>query len=91
MGYTKTMNAKYDEPDWDPKYVRMLDAVIEYMDSIGSRENPSINQRDITIIQALIEFYDFEVQDRQDILDVMDDVKLRVNEIEFTEEDDESH
>lgn len=85
------MNTKYESTDWDPKYVRMLDAVIEYMDSIGSRENPNINQRDITIIQALIEFYDFEVQDRQDILDVMDDVKLRVNEIEFTEEDDESH
>ena len=85
------MNAKYVEPDWDPTYIRMLDAVIEYMDSIGSRDNPNINQRDITIIQALIEFYDFEVQDRQDILDVMDDVKTRVHELDFMEEDDDNH
>ena len=85
------MNAKYDAPDWDPKYVRMLDAVIEYMDGIGQRENPNINQRDITIIQALIEFYDFEVLDKQDILDVMDDVKVRVNEIDYMEEDDDNY
>lgn len=82
------MNAKYDAPDWDPQYVRMLDAVIEYMDSIGERDDPTINQRDITIIQALIEFYDFEVFDNQDILDVMDDIKIRADQIR-TEEDDE--
>ena len=85
------MNSEFVEPDWDPTYVRMLDAVIEYMDSIGSRDNPNINQRDITIIQALIEFYDFEVHDKQDILDVMDDVKTRVNELDFMEEDDDNH
>ena len=72
---------EYLEPEWDATYVRMLDAVIEYLDSIGSRENIKINQRDITIIQALIEFYDFEVTDKQDILDVMDDVKIRANQI----------
>ena len=82
------MNSEFVEPDWDPKYVRMLDAVIEYMDSVGLRDDPSINQRDIKIIQALIEFYDFEVLDNQDILDVMDDIKVRVDQIR-TEEDDE--
>ena len=81
------MTLEYMEPEWDAKYVRMLDAVIEYLDSIGQREDIRITQRDITIIQALIEFYDFEVLDRQDILDVMDDVKIRANEIG---EDDES-
>ena len=85
------MNAKYDSPDWDPKYVRMLDAVIEYMDGIGQRDNPNMTQRDINIIQALIEFYDFEVLDKQDILDVMDDVKVRVNEIDYMEEDDDNY
>ena len=79
---------EYLEPEWDAKYVRMLDAVIEYLDSISQREDTRINQRDITIIQALIEFYDFEVQDNQDILDVMDDVKIRANELG---DDDESY
>ena len=79
------MNAKYDAPDWDPTYVRMLDAVIEYMDNIGSRDEPKINQRDIQIIQALIEFYDFEVLDKQDIIDVMDDVKIRVSQLDEEE------
>ena len=85
------MEEEFIEPEWDPTYVRMLDAVIEYLDSIGSRENVKINQRDITIIQALIEFYDFEVQDKQDILDVMDDVKARVNELDYMEEDDDNY
>ena len=75
------MTLEYMEPEWDAKYVRMLDAVIEYMDSIGQREDTRVNQRDITIIQALIEFYDFEVLDKQDILDVMEDVKIRANEL----------
>ena len=82
------MNAKYDEPEWDPTYVRMLDAVIEYLDGIGQRDNPIITQRDINIIQALIEFYDFEVLDKQDILDVMDDVKIRANETGVEDESD---
>lgn len=76
---------EFVEPEWDAKYVRMLDAVIEYMDNVGSRDEPKINQRDITIIQALIEFYDFEVQDNQDILDVMDDVKVRVSQLDEKE------
>ena len=82
------MNSEFVEPDWDPKYVRMLDAVIEYMDSVGLRDDPSINQRDIKIIQALIEFYDFEVLDNQDILDVMDDIKVRVDQIKKEENND---
>ena len=80
------MISEFVEPDWDTKYVRMLDAVIEYMDTIGEREDSSINQRDIKIIQALIEFYDFEVLDNQDILDVMDDIKIRADQIRTEEE-----
>jgi len=79
------MNSDFVEPEWDPNYVRMLDAVIEYMDNIGSRDEPKINQRDIQIIQALIEFYDFEVIDKQDIIDVMDDVKIRVSQLDEEE------
>ena len=82
------MTFEYIEPEWDAKYVRMLDAVIEYLDSIGQREDTRINQRDITIIQALIEFYDFEVLDNQDILDVMDDVKVRAKELGDDDESD---
>lgn len=82
------MEEEFIEPEWDPTYVRMLDAVIEYLDSVGQRDDVKINQRDITIIQALIEFYDFEVLDKQDILDVMDDVKIRANEIGDNDESD---
>ena len=74
------MILEYLEPEWQDKYVTMLDALIDYLDEIGQREITTINQRDITIIKALIEFYDFEVLDNQDILDIMDDVKERVNE-----------
>ena len=74
------MILEYLEPEWQDKYVTMLDALIDYLDEIGQREITTINQRDITIIKALIEFYDFEVLDNQDILDIMDDVKARVNE-----------
>ena len=80
-----TKEVEYSEPEWDSNYVRMLDAVIEYMDNIGSRDEPKINQRDIQIIQALIEFYDFEVLDKQDIIDVMDDVKIRVSQLDEEE------
>ena len=82
------MTFEYLEPEWDAKYTRMLDAVIEYLDSIGQREDIRITQRDITIIQALIEFYDFEVLDNQDILDVMDDVKVRAKELGDDDESD---
>jgi hypothetical protein len=63
----------------------MLDALIDYLDNIGQREVTTINQRDITIIQALIEFYDFEVVDKYDIIDIMDDVKIRVSQIDEEE------
>jgi hypothetical protein len=82
------MEFEYIEPEWDAKYVRMLDALIEYLDSIGQREVTTINQRDITIIKALVEFYDFEVQDNQDLLDIMDDVKERAKELDLTDEEE---
>lgn len=85
------MNSEFTEPDWDPHYVRMLDAVIEYMDTVYIREDSKINQRDINIIQALIEFYDYEVADNQDLLDIMDDVKVRADQLEKEEENDERH
>ena len=76
------MTLEYVEPEWEVKYVKMLDALIEYLDNIGQREGTAINERDIRIIKALIEFYDFEVYDNQDIIDIMDDVKQRVNELD---------
>ena len=77
------MNKKFVEPEWDAQYVKVLDALIDYLDKIGERENPSINQHDITIIKALIEFYDFDVHDNQDIIDIMDDVKVRADQLEI--------
>lgn len=78
------MALEYMEPEWEAKYVMMLDALIEYLDEIGQRDNVAvINERDMRIIRALIEFYDFEVTDNQDILDIMDDVKQRVDELDF--------
>ena len=80
------MTFEYMEPEWEEKYVKMLDALIEYLDEIGQRDIKVINERDIRIIKALIEFYDFEVLDNQDILDIMDDVKVRVNDLDFDNE-----
>jgi hypothetical protein len=80
------MTFEYMEPEWEAKYIMMLDALIEYLDEIGQREVKTINDRDIRIIKALIEFYDFEVLDNQDILDIMDDVKERVSELDFDSE-----
>jgi hypothetical protein len=77
------MTFEYMEPEWEAKYIMMLDALIEYLDEIGQRDIKVINERDIRIIKALIEFYDFEVLDNQDILDIMDDVKERVNELDY--------
>lgn len=85
------MTSEYIEPEWQKKYVRMLDALIEYLDGIGQRDITAINERDIRIIKALIEFYDFEVIDNQDILEIMDDVKQRVDELDFTEKKDDNH
>jgi hypothetical protein len=79
------MTFEYMEPEWEEKYVKMLDALIEYLDEIGQRDIKVINDRDIRIIKALVEFYDFEVLDNQDLLDIMDDVKERVNELDFDE------
>ncbi len=80
------MTFEYMEPEWEAKYIMMLDALIEYLDEIGQREVKTINDRDIRIIKALIEFYDFEILDNQDILDIMDDVKARVNDLDFDSE-----
>ncbi len=80
------MTFEYMEPEWEAKYIMMLDALIEYLDEIGQRDIKVINERDIRIIKALIEFYDFEVLDNQDILDIMDDVKARVNDLDFDSE-----
>lgn len=82
------MTFEYIEPEWEAKYVKMLDALIEYLDEIGQRDIKTINDRDIRIIKALIEFYDFEVLDNQDLLDIMDDVKARVNELDFEDEEE---
>jgi hypothetical protein len=82
------MTFEYVEPEWEAKYVKMLDALIEYLDEIGQRDIKVINERDIRIIKALIEFYDFEVLDNQDLLDIMDDVKARVNELDFEDEEE---
>ena len=80
------MNEKYKEPEWDPMYVKMLDAIIEYMDNdIAPRGEDSINQRDVTIIRALVEFYDFEVQDNKDLAEIMEDVSIRADQLEEEE------
>ena len=80
------MTLEYTEPDWDEQYVMLLDALIEYLDNIGQREVTSISQRDINIIVALVEFYDFEVESNQDIIDIMDDVKERVKELDLLDQ-----
>ena len=82
------MTFEYVEPEWEEKYVKMLDALIEYLDEIGQRDIKTINERDIRIIKALVEFYDFEVLDNQDLLDIMDDVKSRVNDLDFEDEEE---
>lgn len=68
-----------DEDEW---YIRMLDAVGEYMDSIAERDNTDITQRDITIIRALIDFYGFE---EEDMTEVLDDVVSRSEQLELEE------
>ena len=83
-----TEEYEFVEPEWEPKYLQMLDALVEYLDNIGQRQVTSINERDIRIIKALIEFYDFEVVDNQDILDIMDDVKIRVSSLGLDEEEE---
>lgn len=63
---------KWVEPDWDPWYIKMLDAVGEFMDEIGHRPDPEITDRDFVIIKALIEFYGFDSGEMEDILNDMD-------------------
>ena len=57
----------------------MLDAVGEYLDTIGSREDREITERDITIVRALIDFYGFEAED---FLEVLEDVNARTRQLE---------
>lgn len=76
------------EPEWDPMYVKMLDAVGEYLDSMGEREGDTPNQRDIRIIRALIEFYDFEPEY---IHDIMEDVLTRTEQLERLEEEEKKN
>jgi hypothetical protein len=71
-----------DDPEAEEWYVKMLDAVGEYMDGIAQREDPNINQRDITIIRALIDFYGFEYED---MMDVLEDLVNRTEELEIEE------
>ena len=75
---------KVIEPEWDPWYVKMLDAVGEYMDTITYKEEEDIDDRDIRIIQALIDFYGFDVDD---MADVLDDIET----LEKQRKDNETH
>jgi hypothetical protein len=76
---------KWVEPDWDPWYIKMLDAVSEYMDTIGHRLDPEITDRDITIMKALIEFYGFDSNEMEDMLD---DINIRTEQLERQKEND---
>jgi len=73
---------QFTEPEWSEDYIRLLDAIGEYMDTIGKRDNPDITERDITIIRALIEFYDFEVDGWEDVMDILSDVATRAEELD---------
>jgi hypothetical protein len=82
----KTKRAKkWVEPEWDPWYCKMLDAVGEYMDTIGHRPDPEITDRDFIIIKALVEFYGFDADEMQDILD---DINTRAEQLERQKEND---
>lgn len=78
---------KFVEPDWDPWYCKMLDAVGEYLDEIGKRPNQDITLRDFTIIRALIEFYGFDAGEIQEILD---DISTRTDQLQ-RQIDNDSH
>lgn len=73
------------EPEWDEDYLVLLDAIGEYMETIANRSDPSINERDITIIYALIDFYDYEVQSWEEVMDVINDVAIRCEQLELEE------
>jgi len=76
---------KWVEPEWDPWYCKMLDAVGEYLDTIGHRPDPEITDRDFIIIKALIDFYGFDTDEIQDILD---DINTRAEQLERQREND---
>jgi hypothetical protein len=75
---TKTRTKRWVEPDWDPWYIKMLDAVGEYIDGIGHRDDTEIDSRDIMIIKALIDFYGF---DNDEMHDILDDVNVREEQL----------
>jgi hypothetical protein len=79
------MVRKYTQSDWSDEYVQLLDAIGEYMDGIAKRQNTEITERDITIIRALIDFYDFQVDSWEDVMDIISDVVTRTEEQEAEE------
>jgi hypothetical protein len=81
-------NKDWVDPDWDPWYIKMLDAVGEYMDAIGHRLDPEITDRDFIIIKALIEFYGF---DADEIEEILDDLNTRSEQLERQKKIDENH
>ena len=85
---TRRTKKKFIEPEWDPWYCKMLDAVGEYMDTIGHRPDPEINDRDILIIKALIDFYGFDTSEMQEILD---DLNTRTEFLEQKAKEEYNH
>jgi hypothetical protein len=79
------MVRKYTQSDWSDEYVQLLDAIGEFMDGIAKRQNTEITERDIIIIRALIEFYDFEVDNWEDVMDILSDVVTWTEEQEAKE------
>ena len=73
-----TRKKKWVEPDWDPWYIRMMDAVGEYMDMIGHRADTEITDRDFIIIKALIEFYGF---DSGEMKEMFEDLDIRAEQL----------
>lgn len=60
---------KFIEPDWDPWYCKMLDAVGEYMDTIGEKQDAEVTAHEIIVIKALVDFYGFDNSNLEEILD----------------------
>jgi hypothetical protein len=82
---TTKKSKKWIEPDWDPWYIKMMDAVGEYMDTIGHRLDPEITDRDIIIMRALIDFYGF---DSDEMPEILDDIQIRAEQLEREKEND---
>lgn len=85
---TRRTKKKFIEPDWDPWYCKMLDAVGEYMDTMGERDDTEISYRDINIIRALIQFYGFDSDEMKDILD---DINTRTEYLEQKAKEEFNH